>query len=48
MTPWLEVLNSALLLAILGVVWHGGQRLGAMQTKIDAMWEWWTKNGKEH
>jgi hypothetical protein len=48
MSTWLEVLNSALIVGVGAGVGHVLIKIGALQTKIDTMWEWWTKNGKDH
>jgi hypothetical protein len=41
MAEWIAVLNSVLLVAILGAIAHTLIRVGEIQTKVNAMWEWW-------
>jgi hypothetical protein len=43
MNPWLQWIDSALIVAVLGGIAHVLIKVGSMNTKIDTMWEWWKK-----
>jgi hypothetical protein len=43
---WLQIVDSVLLVAVLGGIAHTLIKVGQMQTKIDTMWEWYKDHVK--